>query len=81
MGKYVNVINIKTEMHSNTSFNISPEAVNEYALMVVACVEKNTKKIEDIAKADGRKTILDRDVIQFFGLADSSTAGEVYDSI
>lgn len=54
-------------------FNVSPEAVNEYLDRILAGLEVNVPAIAKIAHDDGRKTILPRDVIQFFSYMESST--------
>ena len=57
-------------------FNVSPEAVNEYLDRILAGLEVNVPAIAKIAQDDGRKTILPRDVIQFFSYADTTTEAQ-----
>jgi len=64
--KIVNVVNIAKEMRKHTHLNISYEASTEYALFVITFIETNMGKLEELAKKEKRKTILDRDVINLF---------------
>ena len=71
-----NLINVKNIMHANTKYHVSPTAIREYSIRIIEHLENYTPLLTEIAKKDGRKTILDRDVVELFGFVENTIAGE-----
>jgi len=57
----------------NNKFKVSKEAEKEYADRINTAFEINMQLLCEIAKKDGRKTILDRDVMMLFSRRDVTT--------
>ena len=74
----MNVINVKKLIRDNTRLNVSPKVIKEYSLRIVDHIIDNTYQLEKIAKKHGRKTILERDIIELFGYMDTKIAEGLY---
>jgi histone H3/H4 len=72
-----NVININKLMHENAkqyngklkteTFHVSSGAVKEFSTRIIDRIVDFTPGLCDIAKKHNRKTIMEEDVIEFFG--------------
>jgi len=59
-------INVYQDMKENTDLDVSGDAVFFLRDIVKAHIEKLMAEVTDSVKADGRKTILERDMVQYF---------------
>jgi histone H3/H4 len=81
-----NVINVNKLVHENAithnnekyarkeKFQVSPAAIYEYVSRIIDHITDNTPYIAEIAQKHGRKTIMEQDVIEFFGFVESEVA-------
>jgi len=63
-----NVINLKKLMRDNTDFFVSKRAIDELKGKIEAKIEYIMYDLTEIAKRDKRRTIMDRDVVDYFNL-------------
>ena len=73
----MNVVNVNKIMHEEAKklkCNVSAEAVREYSIRIMDHLIDNTYQLFLIAKQNGRKTIMEEDVILLFGKIDNDIA-------
>lgn len=73
----VNVNDLIRKVAAKYKMRVSPDAVNEYAGRIADHIEDNTHQLVELAKRDGRLTIMEEDVITHFGFVKNTIAGKI----
>jgi len=68
-------MNILSLMKKLSKLRVSKTASKEYEDYIEAAMEHNIALLEEIAKKDGRKTIMKKDVIMLFSKIANKSAG------
>lgn len=77
MSSSSNVLNIGKIMRSSSDgFRVAPGAVKEMSSRINDWFETNIPGLCDMSKSHGRKTIMEDDVVEFFGLKKNGFLGE-----
>ena len=62
-----NVINVNRLIHEYCKLKVSPGAVKEISGRIIDKLHDMAPDLDKIAKRHGRKTVMEEDVIEFFG--------------
>jgi len=71
------MINIREAMKKWSKFKVSKKASDQYESFVLSALEHNMTEIDEMVKANGRKTIMEEDVIKYFSSFTHRTSGYI----